>query len=124
MTHPSDLMSAFLDGEIGPDDHAIVAAHIDGCSTCRADLDSLARVRDWIRGLPFAEPPVPLVPTLRRTSRWSWAAASAAAVALAIGLVVPSPPEPLDLDLLAGQHTARVGLAPGLSTIRGQTGGP
>jgi len=117
-------MSAFLDGEIAPDDHAVVAAHIDSCTACGADLDSLARVRDWIRGLPVAEPPVPLAPTLRRPSRWSWAAASAAAVALAIGLAVPSQPEPLDLDLLAGQHTARVGLAPGLSTIRGQVGGP
>ncbi len=125
MTHPSELLSSFLDGELVPEDHAAVAAHLGRCSACTADLDGLARVRDWIRGLPIEEPPVPLVPTLRRPPRWAWAAASAAAAALAVGLVVsPAQPQEVDLNMLAGQHTARVGVVPGLSMARGPVGGP
>lgn len=125
MTHPFDLLSAFLDGELTPEEHATATAHVDRCATCAADLEGLARVRDSIRGLPMEEPPVPLIPVLRRPPRWIWVPVSAAAAALAIGLVVfPAQPDALDLDTLAGQHTARVAVAPGISTIRGPVGGP
>ena len=125
MTHPIDLLSAFLDDELSPEEHSMVTSHLDGCATCPVDLAGLARVRNWVRALPDLEPPVPLVPALRRPPRWIWAAASAAAAVLAIGLVVsPAEPEVLDLDTLAGQHTARVVVAPGISSIRGPVGGP
>lgn len=125
MTHPIDLISAFLDHELEPAEHAAVEKHLVGCASCSADHDGLARVRGWIRGLPVQEPPVPLLPALRRPPGWAWAAASVAAVALAIGLVLsPAQPQVLDLDTLAGQHTARVVVAPGISAIRGPVGGP
>lgn len=119
MTHPIDLLSAFLDGELAPADQAEVANHLHGCASCAADLEGISRVRDWIRGMPVEEPPIPLLPALR-SPRWAWAAASIAAAALAVGLVVtPAQTEVLDLDTLAGQHTARVVVSPGISSIRG-----
>jgi anti-sigma factor RsiW len=125
MTHPTDLLSAFLDDELSLEEHSAVTSHLEACATCPAELTGLARVRDWIRALPDQEPPVPLVPALRRPPRWIWAAASAAAAVLAIGLVVsPAQPEVFDLDTLAGQHTARVVVTPGISSIRGPVGGP
>lgn len=125
MTHPIDLLSALLDDELTLDERSEVASHLQGCAACSTDLAGIARVRDWVRALPVEEPPVPLVPALRRQSRWIWAAASVAAAALAVGLVVsPSDPEVLDLEMLAGQHTARVVVAPGISAIRGSVGGP
>jgi anti-sigma factor RsiW len=124
MTHPLDLLSAFLDGELDSAHHTEVADHLPGCASCSAELEGLTRVRDWIRGLPVEEPPIPLLPALR-SQRWTWAAASVAAAALAVGLVVtPAQPEVLDLDTLAGQHTARVVVSPGISSIRGPVGGP
>jgi len=124
MTHPTDLLSAFLDGELESADHAMVANHLDGCASCAVDLEGISRVRDWVRGLPVQDPPIPLLPALR-APRWAWAAASVAAAALAVGLVVtPAEPEAFDLDTLAGQHTARVVVSPGISSIRGPVSGP
>ena len=125
MTHPSDLLSAFLDGELAPTETGTVAAHLGRCETCAAELAGLTKVRDWIRHLPVEEPPIPFVSSLRRPQRWMWAAASAAAAVLAIGLVVsPAQPQVLNLDSMAGQHTARVVVAPGISAIRGPVAGP
>lgn len=124
MTHPNDLLSAYLDGELDSADHKEVASHLQGCASCSADLAGVSRVRGWIRGLPVEEPPIPLLPALR-SPRWAWAAASVAAAALAVGLVVtPAQPVDLDLDTLAEQHTARVVVSPGISSIRGPVGGP
>jgi len=125
VTHPSHLLSAVLDGELTPAEDTAVTAHLSQCVMCAADLDGLAQVRGWVRELPLLEPPVAVVPALRRPPRWMWAAASAAAAALAIGLAVsPAQPHVLDLDTLAGRHTARVVVVPGISTIRGGMGGP
>ncbi len=125
MTHPIDLLSAFLDDELSSQERSMVASHLESCATCSSDLAGLARVKNWVRALPDQEPPVPLVPSLRRPPRWIWAAASAAAAVLAIGLVVsPTEPAPFDLDTLEGLHTARVVVAPGISSIRGPVGGP
>jgi len=125
MTHPIELLSAFLDDELTVDERSEVASHLEGCAACSSDLAGIARVRGWVRALPVAEPPIPLVPALRRRPPWIWAAASVAAAALAVGLVVsPADPEVLDLETLAGQHTARVVVAPGISAIGGSVGGP
>jgi len=125
MTHPNDLLSAFLDGELAPTEHGTVAAHLSRCEACASELAGLTKVRDWVRQLPIEEPPIPLVSSLRRPPRWMWAAASAAAAVLAVGLIVsPAQPQVLNLDTLAGQHTARVVVAPGISAIRGPVAGP
>lgn len=45
-------LSALLDGELVPRQRAHVRAHVAVCGRCRAELDSLARVRTALRSLP------------------------------------------------------------------------
>lgn len=57
-THATtDLLSAYLDGELPAGDGERVAAHLGRCPSCRAELDSLRRVVDTLRRLDRAAPP-------------------------------------------------------------------
>lgn len=126
MTHVLDLLSAHLDGELPASESMRVAAHLGECSLCAEELDGIAAIRDAVRRLPVIDPPIPLLPSARRPHRWITAAASVAAAALAVGLAF-GPGEPgrvFDLDTMAGQHTTRLGVDPGLSTLRGSVGSP
>ncbi|MDX1690515.1 MAG: zf-HC2 domain-containing protein [Acidimicrobiia bacterium] len=135
MTHPDDLLSALLDGELTPAERRVVAAHLDGCGECRTELADLSMARTALRGLPRLELPEALlaapitaeietaddtVVPLRSRRRFGWAVGAAAALALAVGLVVTGdgPAPAADLDTLAEQHTARVVVDPGFVTIR------
>ena len=122
MTHPGDLLSAFLDDELDSEQRHAVEAHLAECHSCMEERDDLARVRSWIRKLPMLEAPISLA--ARCPPRWTWAAASVAAASLAIGLAIsPAQPAP-GLDVLAGQHSARVVVSPGISSVRGIGGAP
>jgi anti-sigma factor RsiW len=124
VTHVFDLLSAHLDGELSEAETRVVSAHLDECARCAEELDDIAAIRGAVRGLPMVEPPVPLLPTVRRQRRWITAASSVAAAALAVGLAF-GPGEPgqiLDLDSMAGQHTTRLGVDPAISTLRGSVG--
>lgn len=125
MNHVLDLLSAHLDGELATDEARVVESHLASCESCRSELTALAAVRDAVRALPVLEAPLPLLPAIRRP-RWIGAAASVAAAALAVGLVVGpgQPAAAFDLDTMAGQHTTRLGVDPGISTIRGPVGSP
>jgi anti-sigma factor RsiW len=90
--HPGELLSALVDGELGPDDQAWAEAHLAGCPACRAERDQLAQLRQVVRDLPVLDLPPPLWVQIMRGGRrkarpaaWVGAAAAAAAVAL-IGL--------------------------------------
>jgi anti-sigma factor RsiW len=123
MTHLGDLLSAYLDDELDPTERRSVETHLVGCDECTSERDDLARVRSWVRDLPVLEAPIPL--SARRRPMWTWAAASVAAASLAIGLVLAPAPEPAPgLDALAGQHSARVVVSPGISSVRGIGGAP
>lgn len=126
MNHPADLLSAHLDGELSAVESTQVLDHLTGCQSCREELAAVTVARDLLRALPMLEAPIPLLPTERRPRRWITAAASVAAGALAVGLVLaPGQSAPVfDLDTLAGQHTTRVGVDPGISTLRSPMGAP
>jgi len=125
VTHPHELLSAHLDGELSRDEATAVAEHLGGCKPCRVELEALAEVRSAVRSLPMLEAPIPLLPRRRRAGRMMVAASSAAAVALAAALVaVPESAPAPGLDAMAGQHNARVVVDPGISTIRGPVAGP
>lgn len=126
MTHVVDLVSAHLDGELTPAETQRVATHLAVCERCRAEFDAIGAVRDAVRALPELEPPIPLLPSIRRPRRWITAAASIAAGALAVGLAIGpgEPTQTFDLDTMAGQHTTRLGVDPGISTLRGSVGSP
>ncbi|MEE9297779.1 MAG: zf-HC2 domain-containing protein [Acidimicrobiia bacterium] len=127
MTHPRELLSAHLDGELTADEGSRVDLHLATCADCTHELRALASVRTALRSLPELEPPTPLM-AARSWSlvRWGGGAAAAAAVALAVVLAVAPGDRPavLDLDTMAEQHTARLVVDPGISTIRGPVGGP
>lgn len=53
----TDLLSAYLDGELAAAEGARVEHHLDGCPSCRAELDSLRRVVDSLRRLERTAPP-------------------------------------------------------------------
>lgn len=125
MTHLGDLISAHLDGELGPGEAAEVAAHLDECAECRSEMEAVASARALVRELSPLTPPKPARMPAGRGRRIAAVAASAAAVALAGALLVaPGESEaPFDLDALVEQHTARMIIDPGISTMRGPAGG-
>ena len=49
MHYDPDTLDDYLRGELEPALDAAVLAHLEGCSTCRAEHDEAAAVRDWIR---------------------------------------------------------------------------
>jgi hypothetical protein len=55
--HPRDLLSAYLDDELGVDERAAVDRHLADCESCRDDLASLRRLAGAV-----AEEDVPPVP--------------------------------------------------------------
>jgi anti-sigma factor RsiW len=125
MTHPNELLSAHLDGELSADELVSVTDHLYECASCRRELEELAEIRSAVRALPVVEAPIPLLPAVRTRRTWVAAASSIAAAAFAIGLVItPSSTPQLDLDSMAGQHNARAVVDPGISSIRGPVTGP
>ena len=133
MTHPGNLLSAYLDDELEAATRAAVGEHLEACRRCHEELASVSAARLALRGLPVLEPPAILVPghrprTIPRFARpvWAWAAAVMAALALAAGLVVGpgAAADAVDLGTLADRHTARVVVEPGISTVRAVIGGP
>ncbi|MEM7483029.1 MAG: zf-HC2 domain-containing protein [Acidobacteriota bacterium] len=66
-THAStDLLSAYLDGELSADDSQRIAEHVADCPACRADLASLRRVIDRLRRVERAAPPPVLAQHVQR----------------------------------------------------------
>jgi anti-sigma factor RsiW len=126
MMHVSELLSAHLDEELTADEMALVTSHLETCADCTAELVAISDVRDAVRGLPMLDAPIPLLPAARRPSRWIGAVASAAAAVLAVGIVFGpgQQAEAFDLDAIAGQHTVRQAVDPGISTLRGSVGSP
>ncbi len=127
MTHPGNLLSALLDGALSPEEVRAVSDHLDACSECRSELETIAAVRAAVRSLPMLDPPPGLLPGRAAVSRrrvlrpvWGWAAAGAAALALSMGFVLGTgtTPTPMDLGNFAEQHTARILVQPGVQTVR------
>lgn len=56
-SHPRELISAWLDGELTPDERTRVIEHLADCSTCRALVDDLTILKQAQR-----EEPIPKVP--------------------------------------------------------------
>lgn len=132
MTHPGDLLSAYLDGEVTRSERVSIDEHLSRCFTCRCELEGLASARSAVRGLPVLDLPpfvigVPRPAGVHRTGRVvAWAASAAAAAAIAVGALAGggSAAPAFDLDALVDRHTARVVVDPGIATVRGPAGGP
>ena len=68
--HPETLLSAYLDEALAPAERAAVAAHVDGCTRCRAQLADLRATIRLIGGLPQLTPRRSLVPRVDRAPVW------------------------------------------------------
>ncbi len=45
-----ELLTAYLDGEVTPEEKAYIEAHVAGCTHCRSELEGLSAARDNLRG--------------------------------------------------------------------------
>lgn len=120
MTHPSELISAYLDGELTPEEHSKLSRHLGGCGRCAAELEEVQAVRSAVRSLPVMELPpgiIPetddvVVPIHRNRGVWVGAAAAVAAVVIAIAALVTPPPASVSVDDLSSRFGARASLDP------------
>lgn len=55
-----ERLSAYLDGDLSPEEMKEVAGHLSGCESCQAVLTELRQVRDALRSLPEVEVPADL----------------------------------------------------------------
>ena len=70
MSHPSESMSAYLDGELHGAELSHLVDHLGSCGRCSADLEDLQRVRAAVRSLPVLELPVGVVPEADPVADW------------------------------------------------------
>lgn len=101
MSEHHELVSAHLDGELGPEETARVEAALRDDPTVARHADDLASVRSMVRGLPFVEPPfgsleriVRDVRRLRPSPRFVAATWGAAAAAIVLVVAVAPPRRP------------------------------
>ena len=126
MTHPGELLSALLDGELSDEEKTRVADHLATCPACGDELQGLHTARAAVRSLPLLELPSALrrvaperevVHLTRRPPVWV-AATAAAILALFVGVAtILAPPTTLEvrLDQLSDQYGARTSLEPSIT---------
>jgi anti-sigma factor RsiW len=52
-----DLLSAYLDDEVTPDERALISEHLGGCEACQTELESLRWTVALLNRLPEVSPP-------------------------------------------------------------------
>jgi anti-sigma factor RsiW len=120
MNHPSDTISAYLDGELTTEEVKGLLTHLSSCGKCASELAELQEVRGRIRSLPLLEVPdglVPLttsnvVPLRRNRGLLVGAAAAVVAAVIAIAALVTPTPQPVTVSDLNSRFGARVSLDP------------
>lgn len=120
MTHPSELISAYLDGELEAAEQSKLIEHLSGCGRCSLEMEEMQAVRSAVRSLPILELPPGLIPEAdpvvipihRNRGVWVGAAAAVAAVVIAIAALVTPPPPSVSVDDLSSRFGARVSLDP------------
>ena len=120
MSHPSVLISAYLDGELSRDEVGRLLDHLAGCGRCAAELEATQVVRTAVRSLPMMELPVgivseadPVVVPLRRNRGFLvGAAAATAAVVIAVAAFLTPAATPVTVSDLNSRFGARVSLDP------------
>jgi anti-sigma factor RsiW len=127
VSHPAELLSAYLDGEITPDERRRVVEHLARCGTCYVDLESLQAARAALRSLPILDLPVDLmprerhrvVPLRRRPAVWVGAAAAAAAAFVALATTfAPAPGLNVTVNDLSRPASARASIDPSFSSAK------
>jgi len=93
--HVVDLLSAYIDNALNPGERESVRAHIQSCTSCRAEHESLLATQVMLRSLPVVPPPRPFTLTqemvgagARRESFWQRILTPSAVPRFATGSVV------------------------------------
>lgn len=126
MIHPSELISAYLDGELHGSELRSLLDHLSGCGKCSAEMEDVQRVRSAIRSLPVLELPEGVIPEAdaevvsihRNRGIWVGAAAAVLALVIAVAALVTPPPEPVSLEDLASRFGARATLDPAFNPAK------
>jgi anti-sigma factor RsiW len=119
---PDDRLSAYLDGELDPDERGAVESYVADSQEWRVELDEVSWARDTLRRLPVHEAPpgfweAALAPELaqararrRRVPRIAGLGAAAVAIAAVVtaALVVPSSDQVTpNIPAVADAHAVR-----------------
>lgn len=120
MTHPSELISAYLDGELGSVERRKLHDHLADCARCVAELEEMQAVRTAVRSLPVLDLPEGIVPEAdadvipihRNRGILVGAAAAVVALVIAVAALVTPPPETVSVNDLSSRFGARVTLDP------------
>jgi anti-sigma factor RsiW len=120
MSHPSELISAFLDGELDDRERSDLIRHLGGCGKCTVELEDMQRVRAAVRSLPVLELPVGLIPEADpvvvplRSHKGFWAGVAAAVViaVIAVAALVTPPAASTSIDHLNSLYGARSSVDP------------
>lgn len=131
MTHLGELLSAYLDGALDPEERRRVIGHLGNCGGCMDELVELAEVRAAVRGLPHFELPPELheafrglpapPPSPRRVPLRVGAAAAVAAAVLAAVVLMQPEPVTVTMRQLSTHYGARVSLDPAFSPAKAVT---
>lgn len=57
MSCEPELITGYVDGELGPEERSRVAEHLETCATCREQVAAEEALRAGLRALPEVEPP-------------------------------------------------------------------
>lgn len=120
MIHPMELISAYLDGELGGRELAQLVDHLAGCGKCSVEMEELQRVRAAVRSLPILELPEGavseadpvVVPMHRNKGVWAGVAAAVVATVIAVATLVAPDPGSLTIEELNSHFGARASLDP------------
>lgn len=120
MSHPSVLISAYLDGELSGEELTELVEHLGSCGRCSTEFEELQRVRSAVRSLPVMELPPGLIPQAdyeviplhRNRGVWVGAVAAVAALVIAVATLFTPAPRSVSVDDLSSRFGARVSLDP------------
>lgn len=120
MSHPSELISAYLDGELHDSESSQLVDHLVRCGRCSAELEEMQRVRSAVRSLPVLELPIGIVPEAdpvvvplrRHKGMWAGVAAAVVAAVIAIATIVTPEPGSLTIEEMNSRFGARASLDP------------
>ena len=120
MKHSTEMISAYLDGELTREEVERLSEHLAQCGRCAGEMEEVQRIRSAVRSLPLLELPPGLVPEadvievpLHRNRGFRVAAAAAAAaIIIAIAAIFTPEPVTVSADDLASRFAARASLDP------------
>jgi len=120
LSHPSELISAYLDGELHDSESSQLVDHLGSCGRCSAELEEMQRVRSAVRSLPVLELPIGIVPEAdpvvvplrRHKGMWAGVAAAVVAAVIAIAAIVTPEPGSLTIEEMNSRFGARASLDP------------